>query len=122
MLEGIFDRFKETESYKSRLSICIDCQGQFLLTIRTYRCEDCLEKKRDKRRMPSGAWLRMRFKLLEKYDFTCQYCGRKAPEVTLEIDHIYPKSKGGTDDESNLIVACKDCNLGKTDFILGMRK
>lgn len=44
---------------------------------------------------------------------TCQLCGRKAPEVVLEIDHIIPVSKGGTNDPSNLQVLCFDCNRGK---------
>jgi 5-methylcytosine-specific restriction endonuclease McrA len=31
----------------------------------------------------------------------------------LEIDHVVPKSRGGTDAESNLVAACEDCNRGK---------
>ena len=59
-----------------------------------------------------------RWRILEKYQFTCQYCGRKPPEVIIEIDHILPLSKGGSNDESNLIVACKTCNSGKGGEIL----
>jgi hypothetical protein len=33
----------------------------------------------------------------------------------LEIEHIIPKSKGGTDDEENLWLACRSCNLFKSD-------
>jgi len=62
--------------------------------------------------------LKKRFKVLQKYNFTCQYCGRKAPEVILEIDHKIPFSKGGKSDEDNLIVSCRDCNLGKSDLLL----
>ncbi len=60
----------------------------------------------------------IRFKVFERDNFTCQYCGRKPPEVILHCDHIHPKSKGGMDDEINLITSCKDCNLGKRDKIL----
>lgn len=56
----------------------------------------------------------LRFKVFERDEFTCQYCGKKPPKVVLEVDHIYPKSKGGTDDILNLITACLDCNRGKT--------
>ena len=59
-----------------------------------------------------------RFKIFERDRFTCQYCGKKPPEVILHTDHIYPKSKGGQDDELNLITSCRDCNLGKKDKIL----
>lgn len=54
-----------------------------------------------------------RFQIFERDNFTCQYCGRKPPEVQLEADHIVPLAKGGTNDERNLITACRDCNRGK---------
>lgn len=63
-------------------------------------------------------YLRERFALLKKFAFTCQYCGRKAPDVILEIDHIVPISKGGADIEENKTIACKDCNEGKSNIPL----
>ncbi len=57
----------------------------------------------------------IRFEVFKRDSFTCQYCGRKSPDVLLEIDHIEPVSKGGTNDILNLITACKDCNAGKSD-------
>lgn len=56
-----------------------------------------------------------RFEVLKRDKFTCQYCGCSAPDVTLHIDHIEPKSKGGSDDVTNLITSCADCNMGKSD-------
>lgn len=56
---------------------------------------------------------RRRFAILERDNFTCQYCGRGAPEVKLHVDHIVAVARGGTDDESNLLTACRDCNFGK---------
>ena len=69
---------------------------------------------------PTKTWgyLKARFEFLKKFNFTCQYCGRKAPEVAFHIDHIFPKSKGGTNDINNLTLACDACNLGKGDRIL----
>lgn len=55
----------------------------------------------------------IRFKVLKRDKFTCQYCGRSG--IELEIDHIVPVSKGGTNDIGNLITACKECNRGKSD-------
>lgn len=57
----------------------------------------------------------LRFELFKRDSFTCQYCGRSAPEVVLEIDHIEPLSKGGTNSAFNLITSCYDCNRGKRD-------
>jgi 5-methylcytosine-specific restriction endonuclease McrA len=61
---------------------------------------------------------RKRFEIFKRFDFQCQYCGRKAPEVELQIDHIHPRAKGGTDAPSNLTLACRECNGGKADVLL----
>ena len=60
----------------------------------------------------------LRFDVLEKDNFTCQYCGVKAPEVKIEIDHIIPISKDGTNEIENLTTACFECNVGKSNKIL----
>ena len=57
----------------------------------------------------------IRFEVFKRDSFTCQYCGRKAPDVLLQIDHIEPIAKGGANDLLNLTTACKDCNSGKSD-------
>lgn len=61
---------------------------------------------------------KQRFEVFKKYNFTCQYCGRRTPEVILEIDHIIPKSRGGTDNIDNLTVSCFECNRGKSGTLL----
>jgi hypothetical protein len=61
--------------------------------------------------MPLGNSIR--FEVFTRDGFTCQYCGRRPPTVVLEVDHIHPRSKGGTDDSLNLITACFACNRGK---------
>lgn len=49
--------------------------------------------------------------LLEKFGRRCAYCGKE--HVPLEVEHIVPRSRGGTDRISNLTVACHDCNQEK---------
>jgi len=49
--------------------------------------------------------------LLEKWGRTCAYCGKT--DVPLEVEHIIPKSRGGTNRVSNLTISCKRCNLKK---------
>lgn len=61
---------------------------------------------------------RLRFEVLKRDNFTCQYCSAKPPRVPLEIDHIVPVSKGGRNDIDNLITACFDCNRGKSNIEL----
>jgi hypothetical protein len=56
----------------------------------------------------------LRFQVLKRDDYRCQMCGVTAKDgATLEIDHIHPVSKGGTNDPDNLQVLCRDCNAGK---------
>ena len=55
----------------------------------------------------------LRFEVFKRDRFTCQYCGKSAPEVVLEVDHITPVAEGGTNDLINLITSCRDCNRGK---------
>ncbi len=49
--------------------------------------------------------------LLEKYSRTCQYCS--ARNIPLEVEHIVPKSKGGSNRVSNLTLSCRKCNEKK---------
>jgi 5-methylcytosine-specific restriction endonuclease McrA len=49
--------------------------------------------------------------LLEKYSRKCCYCGKT--DVPLEIEHITPKSRGGSNRVGNLCLACHDCNQRK---------
>ena len=49
--------------------------------------------------------------LLEKWGYKCAYCGTK--DVPLEIEHIIPRSRGGSDRVSNLAIACRPCNQKK---------
>lgn len=65
---------------------------------------------------------KLRFEIFKQDHFTCQYCGRKTPDVVLELDHIVPKAEGGTDDPTNLITSCFECNRGKGKTPLGELK
>ncbi len=44
---------------------------------------------------------------------TCQYCGKVGLDLTL--DHIVPRSKGGTSSWENIVTACRECNARKRD-------
>jgi hypothetical protein len=59
-----------------------------------------------------------RARVREAFGRRCGYCG--VPEIliggVLELDHFHPISRGGADDESNLIYACTTCNRFKADY------
>ena len=49
--------------------------------------------------------------LLNKWERRCAYCGAK--EVPLQVEHINPRARGGSDCISNLALACEPCNQQK---------
>jgi len=51
--------------------------------------------------------------LLEKFNYQCVYCGKES--VPLEVEHILPKSRGGSNSVTNLTISCVDCNQEKDD-------
>ena len=69
----------------------------------------------------------VRFRILDRDNFRCRYCGRSAQEdgVKLHVDHVIPLSLGGADnDDQNLVTSCGECNIGKgatliTSIVLG---
>jgi len=62
-------------------------------------------------RKPLGK--KLRFEVFKRDKFTCQYCGSKAPDVVLHVDHLHPVAQGGANDVLNLVTACEGCNSGK---------
>ena len=59
---------------------------------------------------------KLRFEILKRDNFTCQYCGKSQKDgATLHVDHIKPFSKGGRTIPENLVTACFECNIGKSD-------
>jgi 5-methylcytosine-specific restriction endonuclease McrA len=54
--------------------------------------------------------------ILRRDDFTCQYCGQRLPNLT--IDHVIPRHLGGQHSWDNLITACPSCNHRKGSHTL----
>lgn len=70
--------------------------------------ENNLTIKQQRKRLTAAA--KEKIFIRDKYE--CQYCGSKED---LEIDHIVPLSKGGNNEDYNLITACHKCNQLKND-------
>jgi hypothetical protein len=69
------------------------------------------EQKNPTQRKPISP--KLRFEVFKRDNFTCQYCGKKAPDVILNVDHIHPVKHGGDNKIVNLITSCLECNQGK---------
>lgn len=65
---------------------------------------------------------RLRFEILRRDNHACRYCGGVAPDATITVDHVVPVALGGSDDPSNLVAACKDCNAGKSSVPAGVHR
>ena len=57
----------------------------------------------------------LKFEVLKNAQFHCELCGISADVRALEVDHIVPRNRGGTDDPSNLQALCYSCNSMKRD-------
>lgn len=58
----------------------------------------------------------LRFDVFKRDGFRCRYCGRSVDDgVILHADHVIPQSKGGPTTLENLVTACFECNIGKSN-------
>lgn len=66
-------------------------------------------------RVPNNAVAFSRRNIYKRDHFTCQYCGSRPGTEELTIDHVLPRSRGGTSTWENCVLACLDCNARKAD-------
>lgn len=94
------------------------CNLRFYCSELCYRQDHRPINKTTRKSRKNTGPFRIRFVVLQRDNFTCQYCGRSAPEVILNVDHIYPSSLGGKTIIENLITSCRECNVGKSNVPL----
>lgn len=56
-----------------------------------------------------------RFNVFLRDRFLCQYCAGSFPVAELTFDHLIPRSRGGLTEWANVVTACADCNLRKSN-------
>jgi ATP adenylyltransferase len=84
------------------------------------RLQEYLEKRGDapwQHRKKSSGYISgsKRYEVLKRAHFLCELCGISADQKALEVDHILPRNKGGSDEIANLQVLCYSCNAMKRD-------
>ena len=57
----------------------------------------------------------IRYQVLAAYNGRCALCGATSKERRIEVDHVNPRSKGGSNDISNPQALCDECNRGKSN-------
>lgn len=109
---------------KKQIKKCVVCGNDFLAKQKRHRfcsknCSDYTRTIECESRL-QNTYYKLRFEVFKRDNFTCRYCGRNPSDhgVSLHCDHIYPKAKGGAWVLENLVTACMECNLGKSDTLL----
>ena len=66
-------------------------------------------------RLPSTAVTFSRRNVAKRDHYICQYCGAQPGAESITIDHVLPRSQGGTSTWTNCVAACERCNARKGD-------
>lgn len=106
------------------------CESKYFIDVLSYKLFSChdniylrgiesnaLPTKKTSKKERSKISLKIRYEVLKRDGFKCKYCGAKAGDIELQIDHIIPVSKGGKSDIDNLQTLCIKCNLGKSNSL-----
>jgi len=75
-------------------------------------------------RVPIGRVRFSRHNIFVRDDHTCQYCNQHLARKQLNLDHVVPRSQGGTTNWENVVTSCIECNVqkgGKTPQQAGMQ-
>ena len=64
-------------------------------------------RKRPRHRLATADYEELRLRILERDGWRCQVCGNRQQ---LDIHHIFPRSRGGTDSQDNLTTLCRTCH------------
>lgn len=91
---------KKVEGKADKQLLCISCSRR--------KVDNQGQKNRNNR------FARVRRKFWERNP-CCHYCGAKLEFIESTLDHVIPRSKGGTGKQSNLVLSCLPCNLAKGD-------
>jgi len=78
----------------------------------TFTDKEIKKQRLKARQLKNSKWWRKK-----KERGICYYCGKKISSGEFTMDHIIPLSKGGKSIKSNIVLACKNCNSNKKNFL-----
>lgn len=83
------------------------------------RARETVRRRRARMRMVSAYVISDRDirRLLQRHRYCCAYCNRPLEE-SYHMDHVFPVSLGGSNGIGNLVPACPDCNVSKSNWFL----
>jgi 5-methylcytosine-specific restriction endonuclease McrA len=107
---------KSDKIHHAHIYVCESC-GKFFSSSKRFRngrkihCDDCIQKRKHSKEglvSPLDCSKRTVTKIIKRAKKGCSICGWN--ESTCDIHHIIPRSKGGSDDSTNLIIVCPNCH------------
>jgi len=108
-------RFRASERHKERHKIRMRGERKRL----SHKIRDMLRTARriygERPRLPIGHLVQGWLDLVQAHGEKCVFCGQPGTAFSLEIEHLTPKVKGGSDQAENLAPACRRCNSSKKD-------
>ncbi|MBI3244069.1 MAG: HNH endonuclease [Chloroflexi bacterium] len=93
-----------------KAELMVNGRGHFHTARMTYPAPSVIRLEKMIRRPRPRVKLSKR-EIFRRDNYTCQYCGRQPPHLT--IDHIIPRHRGGGHHWDNLVTACPACNRRK---------
>jgi diadenosine tetraphosphate (Ap4A) HIT family hydrolase len=115
---GITERHGDSYRLKN-FSQLTPAEADALIQLCDAKIEEYLAKRKDpwSHRRKSLGYVpgTQRYEVLKRAKYRCELCGVSAEHKALEVDHIIPRNKGGSDDDSNLQALCYSCNATKRD-------
>ena len=116
IVERVGDDFRLTEAfsdlnYDERQSLISECKNKLNEYLEQRGMAPWQHRKKSSGYVPGS----LRYDIIRRAKGRCEACGIGAEERALEVDHIVPRNKNGTDDPSNLQALCFKCNAQKRD-------
>lgn len=99
-----FDELSEAE----RLELIAECERRIETFNENYGDRF---KSRNSNAVPGS----LRYAVLKRAGGRCELCGVSHDEIQIDVDHITPRAKGGSNDADNLQALCRTCNANKRD-------
>lgn len=118
---GIIRKVLKTKNYKlENYESLTDEQVNNLIRLCQKKLDEFLERRGNQifqHRKKSAGYISgtIRYEVLKRARFRCELCGISADEKALQVDHILPRNKGGSDELYNLQALCYSCNAMKCD-------
>ena len=106
-------RLNDVENYsRSQIRVLKELCDMRLNEFLNARCKKIFSHRKKFSGYISGT---IRYEVLKRAKYHCELCGISADQKALEVDHIIPRNKDGSDDISNLQALCYSCNSMKRD-------